>query len=366
MEGKLISSIWGNNIKISIFGESHGKGIGVVIDGLPYGEKINFSDIRLQMQRRSPGNNDLTSQRKEIDDFQIISGILNDITTGTPLCAIIYNENIKSVDYNNKKLLFRPGHADYTGYIRYQGFSDFSGGGHFSGRLTCPLVFAGSICRQILKKKGIIVGSHINSIGNIFDKMFDSINVVSEFLEYLSLDSFPVINKEIKNDMQSKIREVKLDGDSIGGTIECAIIGIPVGIGNPIFDNIESKISSIIFSIPGVKGIDFGSGFDSSFMKGSQHNDNFIFENGKVKTLTNNHGGVLGGISSGMPIIFKVAFKPTPSIEKKQKTINFKNNSEQEIKIKGRHDPCIAIRAAPIIEAAAAIAISDLMISSQK
>ena len=358
-----MSSMWGNDVKISIFGESHGKGIGVVIDGLPPGENINFDDVGFQMKRRRPGNCKFTTAREEKDIPLIISGVLSGTTTGTPLCAIINNENANEADYSKQKLLFRPGHADYTGHIRYQGFADFRGGGHFSGRLTAPLVFAGAICRQILKRKGIFIGSHISSVYNIRDTSFDSVNITSDILENLSQEYLPLVNKDKKTEIQDKILQIKLNEDSFGGTIECAILGVPVGIGNPMFNNIESTISSLVFGIPGVRGIEFGAGFSCSTMKGSENNDNFIFKNGKVQTATNNHGGILGGISSGMPIIFKTAFKPTPSISKAQKTINFKDNSEQELRIEGRHDPCIALRAAPIIESAAAIAILDLTVS---
>lgn len=357
-----MSSMWGNNIKISIFGESHGKAVGVVIDNLPPGEKINCDEIRFQMRRRCPGNSSMTSERKESDKLEIISGILNEVTTGTPLCAIIYNKNVISHDYEKNKFLPRPGHADYTGHIRYNGFEDFRGGGHFSGRLTAPLVFSGAVCKQILKRRGITIGSHISSVGDIFDESFDFVNISKELLENLYSDYFPVINEETKLKMQDKILKVKSDKDSIGGTVECAIIGVPVGIGNPIFDNVESKISSIVFGIPGVKGIEFGNGFKSSMMRGSENNDDFMFKDGKIQTITNNHGGILGGITSGMPIIFKTAFKPTPSIGKEQQTVNLKNNSNQAIYTNGRHDPCIVVRATSVIESAAAIVILDLML----
>jgi len=324
-----MSSTWGNNIKISIFGESHGEAIGVVIDGLPSGEEVNFDEIMIQMQRRTPGG-DFVSKRCENDIPEMLSGIFNNKTTGTPLCAIINNKDAKSADYN--QFLPRPGHADYTGHVRYKGFNDFRGGGHFSGRLTCPLVFAGAICRQILKKRNIEI------IADIIDK----------------------------DKLQARIVNAKSNGDSVGGIIECTIIGVPAGVGNPIFDNIESKISSMVFGIPGVKGIEFGSGFASAEMIGSEHNDEFIIEDGIIKTKTNNHGGILGGISSGMPIIFRTAFKPTSSIEKCQKTVNLKDNTEQEISTKGRHDPCIAIRAVPVVEAATAIAILDLIVNFVK
>ena len=355
-----MSSTWGNNIKVSIFCESHGEAIGTVLEGIPAGQKINFDEIICQLNRRKPRNDGFTTSRKETDNFKILSGIFKGHTTGTPICAVFYNEDADSSSY--KDLVFRPGHADYTAHVRYQGFEDYRGGGHFSGRLMCPLVFAGSICRQILENKGISIGSHISSVGNINDKSFDPVNVSKASLKNLSQSEFPAIDQEAKSIIERKILSIKSQGDSVGGTIECAIVGVPAGLGNPIFDNIESKISSIIFGIPAVKGIEFGRGFDSSKILGSENNDNYILKEGKISTETNNHGGILGGISSGMPIIFKVAFKPTPSIAKKQITIDAKNNSQKILKLTGRHDPCIVLRAAPIVESAAAIAILDIAI----
>lgn len=355
-----MSSTWGNNIKVSIFGESHGEAIGTVLEGIPAGQKINFDEIICQLNRRKPRNDGFTTSRKETDNFKILSGIFKGHTTGTPICAVFYNEDADSSSY--KDLIFRPGHADYTAHVRYQGFEDYRGGGHFSGRLMCPLVFAGSICRQILENKGIFLGSHISSVGNINDRSFDPVNVSKASLKNLSQSEFPVIDQEAKSIIERKILSIKSQGDSVGGTIECAIVGVPAGLGNPIFDNIESKISSIIFGIPAVKGIEFGRGFDSSKILGSENNDNYILKEGKISTETNNHGGILGGISSGMPIIFKVAFKPTPSIAKKQITIDAKNNSQKILELSGRHDPCIVLRAAPIVESAAAIAILDIAI----
>lgn len=355
-----MSSTWGNNIKVSIFGESHGEAIGAVLEGIPAGQKINFDEIICQLNRRKPRNDGFTTSRKETDNFKILSGIFKGHTTGTPICAVFYNEDADFSSY--KDLVFRPGHADYTAHVRYKGFEDYRGGGHFSGRLMCPLVFAGSICRQILENKGIFLGSHISSVGNINDRSFDPVNVSKASLKNLSQSEFPVIDQEVKSIIERKILSIKSQGNSIGGTIECAIVGVPAGLGNPIFDNIESKISSIIFGIPAVKGIEFGRGFDSSKILGSENNDNYILKEGKISTETNNHGGILGGISSGMPIIFKVAFKPTPSIAKKQITIDAKNNSPKILELSGRHDPCIVLRAAPIVESAAAIAILDIAI----
>lgn len=360
-----MASTWGQNVKVSIFGESHGTGIGVVIEGLPAGERISFEDITTQMNRRAPGDS-MTTDRKERDIPQVMSGVINDTTTGTPLCAIFKNEDVNSADYEDHQFLPRPGHADYTGYVRYKGYASFPGGGHFSGRLTCPLVFAGAICRQILKRTGVIIGSHLSSIGDVTDELFPPVDVTSALLEGLSSERFPVVSVADKTKMQQKILEVRAEGDSIGGVVECAIIGARAGLGDPIFDGIESKISSIIFGIPGVKGIEFGSGFEATTMKGSMHNDIFTLRDGQVMTLGNNHGGILGGLSSGMPIIFKVAFKPTPSVAKQQHTVNMKEGTEQLIKIRGRHDPCIAVRAAPVVEAAAAVAMLDIIVGASR
>ena len=356
-----MSSMWGSNIKISVFGESHGEAIGIVLDGLPAGEKINFDEINIQMKRRRPGGKNFVTTRKESDTAHVISGVFEGKTTGTPICAIIYNENASSKDYEKSRFLLRPGHADFTAHVKYKGFEDFRGGGHFSGRLTAPLVFAGAICRQILAKKGMFIGSHIYSIGNIFDEKFNLVDISCEGLNRLSQCAFPVLNEETKKKMEEKILEVKAQKDSVGGIIECAVVGVPCGIGEPIFDNIESKISSLIFGIPGVKGVEFGGGFELSKKRGSICNDNFTVSNGVIKTTTNNSGGILGGISSGMPIVFKVAFKPTPSIAKEQMTVNLKSGLTEKINIQGRHDPCIAVRAGAVVEAAAAIAILDLI-----
>lgn len=356
-----MSSMWGSNIKISVFGESHGEAIGVVLDGLPAGVKINFDEVNAQMKRRKPGGDNLVTSRKESDTAHVISGIFEGKTTGAPMCAVIYNENASSKDYEKSRFLPRPGHADFTAHVKYKGFEDFRGGGHFSGRLTAPVVFAGAVCRQILARKGIFIGSHIASIGNVFDEKFNPVDIPYEVLNCLSQCAFPVLNKEIKNKMEAKILEVKAQKDSVGGVIECAVIGVPCGIGDPIFDNIESKISSIIFGIPGVKGVEFGGGFELSKKCGSVCNDNFTVSNGIIKTTTNNSGGILGGISLGMPIVFKVAFKPTPSIAKEQTTVNLKSGLTEKISIQGRHDPCIAVRAGAVVEAAAAIAILDLI-----
>lgn len=356
-----MSSIWGNNIKISIFGESHGKAIGVTIDGLPSGEAIDLEELLFQMERRAPGRDKVSTLRRESDAPKILSGLYKEKTTGTPLTAIIENSDTRSGDYENLNILPRPSHADYTGHIRYKGFADNRGGGHFSGRLTAPLVFAGAICRQILKRRGITIGSHIYSIGNITDTPFDPVNIDETKLEELVQMTLPVNNKEKELEMRSTIENIRPQGDSLGGIVECAATGLPPGIGSPIFGGVENIISSLIFGIPAVKGIEFGAGFSSAIMTGSQCNDDFTFENGKIKTISNNSGGIQGGITNGMPLILRVAFKPTPSISKEQNTVNLATQKNEKLTIRGRHDPCIVPRALPVVESAVAISLCSLM-----
>ena len=356
-----MSGMWGSKIKLSIFGESHGNAIGITIDGLPAGFSIDMDKIMMEMSRRAPGKSSLSTPRKESDIPEILSGYFEGKTTGTPLCAIIRNSNTKSKDYSKLKDVMRPGHADYTGAIRYKGFNDYRGGGHFSGRITAPLVFAGAICKQILEVKGIIVSAHINSIGKIKDCSFLESDISDELLNSFKENELPLINTKLEDEMRQEILSTRSSGDSIGGTIECAILGVSPGIGDPFFDSVESTLAHLMFSVPAVKGIEFGKGFDISKMRGSEANDEYYLENGNIKTKTNNNGGILGGITNGMPIIFNVAIKPTASIFKEQNAVNIVTMEETTLCIEGRHDPCIVQRALPVIEAVAAIGITELM-----
>ena len=356
-----MSGMWGSKIKLSIFGESHGNAIGITIDGLPAGFYIDMDKIMMEMSRRAPGKSSLSTPRKESDIPEILSGYFEGKTTGTPLCAIIRNSNTKSKDYSKLKDVMRPGHADYTGAVRYKGFNDYRGGGHFSGRITAPLVFAGAICKQILEVKGIIVSAHINSIGKIKDCSFLESDISDELLNSFKENELPLINTKLEDEMRQEILSTRSSGDSIGGTIECAILGVSPGIGDPFFDSVESTLAHLMFSVPAVKGIEFGKGFDISKMRGSEANDEYYLENGNIKTKTNNNGGILGGITNGMPIIFNVAIKPTASIFKEQNTVNIVTMEETTLCIEGRHDPCIVQRALPVIEAVAAIGITELM-----
>lgn len=356
-----MSGIWGNKIKISIFGESHGEAIGINIDGLPAGFEIDMDKVFYEMERRAPGRNELSTPRKEKDLPEILSGYFEGKTTGTPLCAIIRNTNTKSKDYSKLKDIMRPGHADYTGNIRYGGFNDYRGGGHFSGRITAPLVFAGAICRQVLENKGILITAHIKSIADIEDKSFLDVDINEELIQGFKGEDLPLIDHTLKESMKNKILAAKEEFDSVGGTVECAVLGIEPGIGNPFFDSVESTLAHLMFSIPAVKGIEFGRGFDITKLKGSEANDSMYFEQEKVKTKTNNNGGILGGITNGMPIVFNTAIKPTSSILKPQNTVNINTKEDTVLEVNGRHDPCIVQRALPVIEAVTAIGILDLI-----
>lgn len=359
-----MGSTWGKNIKLSLFGESHGVGIGITIDGLPAGVKLDLDLIKFELQRRATGKNELTTARKEADTFEILSGYFNDYTTGAPLSILIRNRDQQSRDYNKIKDIARPAHADYTGYKRYDGYNDYRGGGHFSGRLTAPIVFAGAVAKQILRDKNIHIGTHIKSIKDLEDRDFCEEDLNKENFKKLSEKQLPFLDENLEDLSRKKILAAKNEQDSLGGVIECSIIGIEPGIGNPFFNSIESQLSGLMYSIPAVKGVEFGAGFKITDLFGSEANDDIYIDSGKVKTQTNNNGGILGGITNGMPINFRVAIKPTPSISRPQKTIDMKNNTETEFKIIGRHDPCIVPRALVVVEAMAAIGILDFLIVS--
>lgn len=359
-----MSSFWNNRISISIFGESHGLAIGVTIDNLPPGEYIDMDKIHQFMTRRAPKKDGTTTPRSEKDLPEVLSGVLNNRTTGTPLCAMIQNTDTRSKDYSNLAKLPRPGHADYTGAMRYQGFNDVRGGGHFSGRLTAPLCFAGAVCGQILERRGIYTGAHIAAIHGIQDDAFSRTRVSKEDILAVREKSFPVINDAQGKLMWEDIQKARMGQESLGGIIECAAVNVPAGIGSPMFDGLENTIAQLVFGIPAVKGIEFGAGFQVAEMVGSQDNDAFyVDENGHIKTKTNNHGGILGGISSGMPITLNVAIKPTASISKPQQTVNFREKTNEILQIQGRHDPCIVPRAVPCVEAAVNLALLSHMMN---
>ena len=351
-----MSSTYGENLKLSIFGQSHGPAIGVVLDGIPAGLPVDPEKLQAFLNRRAPGQNDWSTPRKEEDRPEFLGGVLDGYTCGAPIAAVIYNKNTRSGDYENLKNCPRPGHADYTAQIKYGGFQDAAGGGHFSGRLTAPLCIAGGLCKQWLEEMGIYIGAHILSIGSIYDDRFDPL---APQLDAIGAD-FPVLNPGIQAPMQSQITQARLGGDSICGEIECTITGLPAGIGEPMFGGVESRIAQIVYGIPAVKGLEFGE----MFPYGSTNNDPFTAADGMVKAATNHAGGILGGITNGMPVIFTVAMKPTPSIGLPQQTVNLKTGEVTTIEVKGRHDPCIVPRAVPVVEAAAAIAIYDLILGN--
>ena len=352
-----MSSTYGEKIKISVFGESHGGGIGVVIDGLPAGEAIDFDAVLAQMARRAPGRDKTATPRKESDTPRVLSGMLGGVLTGAPLCAVIENTNTRSQDYGDLLAKPRPGHSDYTAYIKYHGANDIRGGGHFSGRITAPLVFAGAVCRQLLERRGIQIAAHIQSVGSIHDKPFDPVAVPSALIKRLSASSFALIDESAEGPVRAEIEAARLAQDSVGGTIECAVTGLPAGVGEPMFDGLEGAIAKAVFGVPAVKGIEFGAGFALAAMRGSRANDAFCYQNGHVVTETNHCGGILGGIANGMPLIFRCAVKPTPSISQPQKTVDLQTGENTVLTIHGRHDPCIVPRAVPVIEAVTALAI---------
>ena len=356
-----MATTYGKNIKLTIYGGSHDESIGMILSGVPSGIKIDTDKLLSFMKRRAPGQNAYSTRRREPDIPVFLSGVCDGETTGEDIKAVIYNTNQRSGDYSSLSDIPRPSHADYAAITKYGGDVDLRGGGHFSGRLTAPMCIAGGICLQILEQKGIFVSAHIHSIASIKDADFDAVNVSASDFQALGQSSFPTIDTSAGLAMQKKIEQARLDGNSVGGVIECAAIGLPVGLGEHMFDGVEGRISQIVFGIPAVKGIEFGLGFGSAEILGSQNNDPFFTDGKTVRTLTNNAGGIIGGMTSGMPLIFKVALKPTPSIAKKQQSVSLSRMENVELEIGGRHDPCVVPRAVPVVEAACAIAIFDML-----
>ncbi|MEG0381736.1 MAG: chorismate synthase [Christensenella sp.] len=353
-----MSATFGRKLQVTIFGESHSAAVGVVIDGLPAGMKIDEEKIAQAMSRRAPNASVASTQRKEADKAEILSGYFNGKATGTPLSAVIRNNDVRSSDYDKTAELLRPGHADFTGRVKYNGANDFRGGGHFSGRLTAPIVFAGSIARQLLSENGVTVGARIKSIADAADDTPCTMEALAQ------AEGHPFAALAKKN-AEEIIRAAHNDGDSVGGVIECMICGVKAGIGEPFFDSVESRMAHMMFSIPAVKGIEFGAGFAITAMRGSEANDAPIIRDGKICFATNNNGGIVGGITTGMPIVFRVAIKPTPSIAKEQRTVNIKTMQEEALSICGRHDACIVPRALEVVKSAAALVVADLWLEVQ-
>jgi len=360
-----MSSEFGNKLRVSVFGQSHGRAIGVLVDGLPAGEHIDTEELYAFMSRRKPGRDKFSTARQESDMPIFLSGLENDKTCGAPLMAMIENKDQRSRDYEKLLDVPRPSHADLTARIKWDGHADMRGGGHFSGRLTAPLCVAGGIAKQILARRGIFIGAHLLSVGCESEEKFPMIPDASLF-EKIAAKDFPVIDDAAGERMKAVISDAAKDMDSVGGVIECAVIGVPAGLGDPMFDGVENRIARAVFGVPAVKGLEFGSGFEGTKMRGSENNDPLMIdENGNITSEKNDAGGILGGITSGMPIVFRTAMKPTPSIGRAQKSVSFSKMEAETLEIKGRHDPCIAHRAVPVIEAVAAIVVLDMLLEGK-
>ncbi len=358
-----MSSTYGTRIRMTIFGQSHSPAIGVTMEGLPAGTRLDLEALQAFLDRRAPGNSPLATSRKEPDRVRFLSGLVGNVTCGTPLTAIIENTNTRSEDYDDLRDCPRPGHADYPAHVRYGGSQDVAGGGHFSGRLTAPMCIAGGICLQLLQQQGITIGAHIAQIELVKDVPLDPVCVSAAQLKALTEQPFPVLDEAAGAAMQKVILSAKEQADSVGGIIECAAVGLPAGWGDPMFDGMENRLARIIFGIPAVRGLEFGSGFAAAAMRGSCHNDPYLIRNGAIVTATNHHGGILGGITTGMPLIFRVCIKPTPSIGLEQDSISLSAMEPRKLTVKGRHDPCIVPRAVPVVEAAAGLALCDALLN---
>lgn len=354
-------NVYGQNISLEIWGGSHDERIGMRLGGIPAGEAIDIDALRTFMARRAPGQDPYSTSRRESDEPIFLSGIDGGMTNGEVIEAVIYNKNQRSGDYSSLRDTPRPSHADFAAVMKYGEGVDLRGGGHFSGRLTAPMCIAGGICLQILARRGISIGAHIYSIGNVSDTPFDPVAVSEKEFELLRTRRFSVLDEGSGERMRDVIEQARLDADSVGGIVECAIVGVPAGLGEHMFSSVEGAISGIVFGIPAVKGIEFGRGFESSTLRGSVNNDPFVTDGSRVFTATNNAGGILGGMTSGMPVIFRAAIKPTPSIGREQDSVSLSRMENVKITVGGRHDPCIVPRAVPVFEAAAALAIFDLI-----
>ncbi len=356
-----MSSEFGNIIRVSVFGQSHGKAIGVVVDGLPAGEAIDLEELQRFLDRRRPGTGPLSTARKETDVPEFLSGLEGGKTCGAPLCAVIKNADQHSKDYGELADKPRPGHADFTAWAKWGGHADMRGGGHFSGRLTAPLCVAGGIAKQILARRGIFVGAHLASVAGICDRPFPLYPTAALFSE-IAAKPFPVLDGEAGERMRAAILDAKNDLDSVGGVIECAATGLPPGLGEPMFGGVENRLAAALFGIPAVKGVEFGEGFRAAELRGSENNDPFTLEDGEIRAETNRAGGILGGITTGMPLVLRAAVKPTPSIGRPQKTVRLSAMEAAELAIHGRHDPCVAHRAVPVAEAVTAAVLLDLLL----
>ena len=352
-----MKNTFGNHLTVTLFGESHGPAIGAVLDGLAPGITVNTDTIDRMLALRKP-QGAISTPRVEADAVEFLSGVVNGVTTGSPLTLIIRNENTKSGDYDTLQTVMRPAHADYPARCKYHGYEDTRGGGHFSGRITAALVAAGAIVLAALEQKGITIGTHIARCGGVADRAFANL---TDDITALATAQFPVLDANKGEQMQAAILAAKQDKDSVGGVLETVILGMPAGVGEPWFDTFEGMLSHILFSVPAVKGVEFGDGFALADMHGSKANDPYRYENGKVVTATNRNGGITGGITSGMPVLFRVAVKPTPSIAKEQQTVDLANGENTTLAIKGRHDPAIVHRARIVVDAVTALCVADML-----
>ena len=353
-----MSSTYGENLRLTVFGQSHSPAIGVTVEGLPAGFAIDMDALQAFLNRRAPGRDKNSTARKEADLPEFLSGLTGNTTCGAPLTAIIRNTNTRSGDYEDLRYKPRPGHADYTGWVKYGESRDYAGGGHFSGRLTAPLCIAGGICLQLLAREGITVRARVCSVANVTDD--------APFAESVAHKPFPTVSDAAGEEMQQRIAEAKAAGDSVGGVVECIVDGVPAGLGDPMFDGMENRIASAVFGIPAVRGVEFGLGFAAAKLRGSRHNDPFRVVDGKVVTTSNHCGGILGGITNAQPIVLRAAFKPTPSIAMEQQTVDLRTMENTTLTVGGRHDPCIVHRAVPCVEAAVAIAVYDAFLQRKK
>lgn len=355
----------GKNISVSIFGQSHSAGVGCVVEGIPAGKKIGLDELQAFLSRRAPGGMPWSTPRKEADLPEFLGGLVNGVTCGAPLAALIRNTNTKSSDYDELRRVPRPGHADYVANMKFHGAQDVSGGGHFSGRLTAPLCIAGGIAIQLLRDEGVEVGAHIARIAGIADDSFALHGLSSTDVHVAHAKTFPVLNDAQGERMIAAIVEAREAGDSVGGIVECAATGMPVGVGEPMFDGVENAVARMLFGIPAVKGVEFGRGFDVADMRGSENNDGMRIEDGRVVFESNNAGGANGGITTGEPVVVRCAFKPTPSISRAQHSIDMQAGTNEGLSVHGRHDPCVVVRAVPVVEAAVALALYDLLLESR-
>lgn len=360
-----MGSYIGKNIRVSVFGQSHSSAIGCVVEGFPVGLAVDQEALSAFLKRRAPGDLPWSTPRKEADEPEFLGGLVDDVTCGAPLAAIIRNTNTRSADYDALRRVPRPGHADYVAEVKFGGAQDSSGGGHFSGRLTAPLCIAGGIAKQFLERCGVYVGAHLRRVAGIEDAAWDMCNLVPKDIVAPGSKRFPVVDDEAGERMVNAIVDARSSRDSVGGVVECAAVGMPIGVGEPMFDGIENAIASYCFGIPAVKGVEFGRGFEAADMRGSEHNDPYYMDGDEIAFRSNNAGGILGGISTGEPIVFRVAFKPTSSIFIEQNSVDIKERADAKLLLKGRHDPCVAVRAVPVVEAVCALALYDLLLEER-